>query len=202
METCNTFLVEGKEPGRRGRNLAATVWKSLLEQFEEFRAIEYPDSSKIALFKPSTMTVSKREELDAIATQADFIFNTYADPVTTMGAFMLLVWRSWPLRSFITTLLCPPCSMTVRRSVSEAMITGAISEEEKALGALKNVLSLSGTLKESSEWVSKSIVVLNAIKPKEYPLEKPDVWTGNPCSCQPLDLAPSRFLLKKGRSKS
>ena len=153
------------------------VLSELLEQFEEFRAIEYPDSSKISFVQAfNELTVSKREELDAIATQADFIFNTYADPVTTMGAFYVVGMAQLAFAELYYNAPVP--SMLNDRQAErfrEGMITGATPEEEKALGALKNVLSLSGTLKESSEWVSKAIVALNAIKPKEYPLEKPEM---------------------------
>ncbi|MEC7239604.1 MAG: tetratricopeptide repeat protein [Myxococcota bacterium] len=111
VETCNTFLAEGKEPGRRGRNLAATVvLDELMEKLEEFRSIDYPDASKISFVQAfNELTVTKREELDAIATQADFIFNNYADPITTMGAFYAVGWLSWPSLSSTTTRRCPRC---------------------------------------------------------------------------------------------
>ena len=178
VDACNTFLADGLEPGRRGRNLAATVvLGDLLEQLEEFRAVTYPDSSKISFVQQfNELTVEKREALDALAIQADFIYKNYSDPVTTMGAFYVVGMAQLAFAELYFN--APTPTMLNDRQAErfrEGMLTGATPEEEKALASLKNVLSLSEKLKESSEWVGKSIVALNALKPKEYPLEKLEV---------------------------
>ena len=178
VESCNTFLAEGKDVGRRGRYLAATVvFEELLDKLEEFRAIEYPDASKISFVQAfNELTVAKREVLDEIAAQAKMIFDTYSEPVTTMGSFYVvgmaqLAFAELYYNAPVPTMLNDRQAERFR----EGMIAGATPEEEKALKSLQNVLSLSGTLKESSEWVNKAIVALNAMRPKEYPLEKPEV---------------------------
>jgi TolA-binding protein len=178
VETCNTFLAEGKEPGRRGRHLAARVlFNQLLEDLEVFQNSEYPDSSKISFVTAfNEMTVSKKEELDELANRANQIFQTYSDPITTMGAFYVVGAAQLAYAELYYN--APTPSMLNERQAERfrsALVTGATPEEEKALGALKNVLKWSEKLKESSEWVDKSVVMLNALRPKEYPLEKPEV---------------------------
>ena len=178
VETCNGFLEEGKEPGRRGRHLAASVvFKQLLADLEAFKEITYPDASKISFVQGfNELTVSKKEELDALADRANALYQTYSDPVTTMGAFYVV--GAGQLAYAELYYNAPTPTMLNERQAERfrsGLVAGATPEEEKALGSLKSVLKWSERLKESSEWVDRAIVTLNELRPKEYPLEKPEV---------------------------
>jgi TolA-binding protein len=178
VETCNTFLVEGREVRRRGRHLAARVlFKELLADLEAFKEITYPDASKMSFVTAfNELNVSKMEELDALSERATHIFQTYSDPATTMGAFYVVGAAQLAFAELYFN--APTPTMLNDRQAERfrgGLVTGATPQEEKALSSLKNVLKWSETLKESSEWVDKSVVLLNALRPKEYPLEKQEI---------------------------
>jgi len=203
VETCDTFLAEGREVRRRGRHLAARVlFKELVKDLEAFQEITYPDASKMSFITAfNELTITKKEELDALAGRANQIFQTYSDPVTTMGAFYVvgaaqLAYAELYYNAPTPTMLNDRQAQRFRGGV----VTGATPEEEKALGALKNVLKWSETLKESSEWVDKSVVMLNALRPREYPLEKPEIRGVGDSNFVPV-AGPRSEPLPKGEEK-
>jgi TolA-binding protein len=178
VDTCNRFLAEGQKPGRRGLHLAASVLlRELLSDLERFQDITYPDPSKISFVQGfNELKISKKEELDGLADRAIAIFQTYADPVTTMGAFYLVGAARLAYAELFYN--APTPTFLNERQAGDfrkGMRLGAEPEEEKAIGALKSVLEWSEKLKENSEWVDKAIVMLNALRPKEYPLEKTEI---------------------------
>jgi outer membrane protein assembly factor BamD (BamD/ComL family) len=178
VDTCNEFLAAGQDPGRRGRHLAASVvLDGLLSELESFQNVDYPDPSKASFVqKWNEMTVAKGEALTSILGQADSIYTTYSDPTATMGAFYIMGMAQLAYAEMFFNVPSP--TMLNERQAERfrsAVTAGAAPEEDKSINFLKQVLALSERLKESSEWVDKSIVTLNALRPKEYPLEKAEV---------------------------
>jgi TolA-binding protein len=181
VETCNVFLAEGKDPGFRGKHLAAqVVLKELLEDLEAFKIFQYPDPTKNSFVTAfQELRDSKKKGLEGIEERAIQIYETYSDPDATMGAFYIIGVARLALYELLYN--APVWTKLFERSERQAgNVQTQLRESAKpleldALTSLGKVLEYSKTIKQSSEWVDKSVVMLNSLRPREYPLEKPEV---------------------------
>ena len=188
---CDAYLAEGRQPGPRGVHRAASVvLKELLKEVEAYKVINYPDSSKSTFMtKWNELTVSKEEQLAAIFEGAKSL-REYKDPVTMMGSYYA---QGEAQLAFAELFFNAPTPDGLNDRMTELFET-RIAEmaqpiQNNSIASMEKVLELSAALKSNSEWVGKAIVTLNDLKPKKYPLEKPEARGAVDASYVPVPIA-------------
>jgi cellulose synthase operon protein C len=164
--------------GPKARNLAAGIaFRDLWTRYETFAQETYPSAKKLE--DPETVTTlldTLSAEIKLIEQQAIDLITTYQDFEYTSAALYVQGATYWDHAEYLYKWPLPDdWDWELVDAYREQLDSFAEPVQVKAIARLKANLQKSKDEKRSSEWIDKSVAMLNDISPSEYPLEKPEV---------------------------
>ncbi len=167
--------------GPKARNLAAGIaFRDLWARYETFAAEGYPSPKKLE--DPETVTTlldTLSTEIKAIEQQAIDLITTYQDFEYTSAALFVQGATYWDHAEYLYNWPIPEdWDWELVDIYREQIDSFAEPVQVKAIARLEANLQKSKDEKRSSEWIDKTVAMLNDISPSEYPLEKPEVQGG------------------------
>ncbi len=164
--------------GPKARNLAAGIaFRDLWAHYEEFAEAPYPSAKKLE--DPETVTTlldTLSTEIKAIEQEAIDLITTYQDFEYTSAALYVQGATYWDHAKYLYNWPIPEdWDWELVDIYREQLDSFAEPVQIKAIARLEANLQKSRDEKRSSEWIDKTVAMLNDISPSEYPLEKPEV---------------------------
>jgi TolA-binding protein len=183
MNRYESMLNAQLDMGPRALNLVAkTAFRDVQASYDVYALVEFPtDPAELAEY----LTVTKLEGLQALVKGTLAFIQRYPDFEYSTAALYIQGMTYLTYAEMLYDV--PDPELDFPAGTPEEMIEEILEEfrsglrdraqpvEEKAIARLQAVLAKSAESKRSSIWIDRSIEALNAIRPREYPLEKAEV---------------------------
>jgi len=176
LESFDEMAEEG-EVGPIARNLSAEVaFEDIWEEYQEFEQIEFTDNEEV---NTKVLIDTKANSLVELTESGRELISRYLDFEYTSAVLYVEGAAHLAYAEMFFNAPTPDHWTQEQQDFYRSVLDDkARPLEEKGVARLQANLEKAASEKRSSEWIDATIKALNKYRPKEYPLEKPEVRGG------------------------